>query len=140
MDITGISNVLKLRPKADLEKAAEQMQKHPEAAVSALGQLLNCIRNEASEHGVGFTGQDSLDANAWLQHFAGSSDGVARMTAAPKADLVQLLQYMRPLGKSFRTQMQVPTDDPARIELLQKMASMTDELPHFNGPEKPSDP
>ena len=117
MDITGISNVLKLRPKADLEKAAEQMQKHPEAAVSALGQLLNCIRNEASEHGVGFTGQDSLDAHAWLHHFAGSSDGVARMSAAPKADLVQLLQYMRPLGNSFRTQMQAPTGDPARIEL-----------------------
>ncbi|WP_125359964.1 hypothetical protein [Stenotrophomonas sp. 278] len=135
MDISGISNVLKvLRPQADLEKAAEQMQKHPEAAASAIGQLLTCINNAGHAHGIGFTGQNALTAGARLQQFA------AQASTPSRSELVELLQYMRPLGDSFRRQLEAPTDDRKRIELLQNMVRMTEQLQRFDGPEKPSDP
>ena len=135
MDISGISNVLRvLRPQPDLDKAAEQMQKHPESAAAALGQLLTCIKNAGHPHGIGFTGRDALTAGARLQQFA------AQASTPSRKELVELLQYMRPLGDSFRRQLEAPTDDPKRIELLQNMLRMTEQLQRFDGSEKTLDP
>ncbi|WP_312318294.1 hypothetical protein [Stenotrophomonas sp.] len=135
MAISGISTVLNvLRPQADLEKAAKQMQEHPEAAASALGQLLTCIKNADPAHGVGFTGQNALKAREDLQQFA------AQASRPSREQLVELLQGVSSLENSFRRQLKAPTDDPKRIELLRSMVRMTEQLQRFDGSEKPSDP
>lgn len=140
MELSGISNVLRVLNRPNLDDAAEKMRRHPEAAASGFAELLECINNAGHEHGIGITGQNALTARTHLQQFAGAGDVAERTSAASRAELVELLQYMRPLGESFRAQLNMPGSGPQRVELLQKMVRMTEDLQRFSGPGKPSGP
>lgn len=140
MDIPRISQVFRtLIPGPDLDKAAEEMAKHPDEAKDDLGSLVEVINNAAHKHGIGFIGRNDFAAGVQLQQFvSGGQASGADVPAPTKKDFALLLTHMGQLEKGFRQQLETHSagGDPIRRELLRKMVSQTVSLQNFRGPKE----